>query len=256
MSRRAALGQRLASELGARGGHRLRRRRGSPRRPRRSRRASPRSSRAVSTAVTSRPSGLPVLVGAARCGRARRRARCRTRTPPARRGRAARARRRPCATRRASACGDRVRVLVGDRAAQRLVGARSCPPAASARVAASRYRFCATRWASPSCASLWLSSERTPAGTARTPTAIIGQDHDDDEEQPQAVAEARREEVAKAHARRGNIAASGASPRRTYPATIGVHGAGRKSCCRPTRGYSSVGRAPGSHPGGRGFESP
>ena len=46
------------------------------------------------------------------------------------------------------------------------------------------------------------------------------------------------------------------SPGHGSPATIGVSRRAGQFLPPPLRGYSSVGRAPGSHPGGRGFESP
>ena len=76
-------------------------------------------------------------------------------------------------------------------------------------------------------------------------------DHDDREEDPQASAEAHSTVTLK--------------PR--LPLLFGPRAARVEACIAATinvpllserrlRGYSSVGRAPGSHPGGRGFESP
>ena len=68
-------------------------------------------------------------------------------------------------------------------------------------------------------------------------------DHDDEED---------GESVAKAHV---GHRATGQPSRAT--ATIGpTVDADRLGTAVRSRGYSSVGRAPGSHPGGRGFESP
>ena len=77
-------------------------------------------------------------------------------------------------------------------------------------------------------------------------------DHDDDhEEEPEAAPEARSAALKSAH--RGRPEARSLHTTSWQLQSL-VHGMGRKPCL--PRGYSSVGRAPGSHPGGRGFESP
>ena len=65
----------------------------------------------------------------------------------------------------------------------------------------------------------------------------------------------KREAVAEAHVHPAASLRGARSAAR--PATIALAVAGPDSCFgTASRGYSSVGRAPGSHPGGRGFESP
>ena len=194
-----------------------------------------------------------------RCARARRPARRRTRTAPARRA--------ASSTRRAPA----LRAASSRRASIR----SGFPSAIASRSASSVLTISRpAALARPADSAVEVRRDPLRLGQLRVGLALLRarddleqhrrhgdhRDHDDDhEEQPQPIAEGRREEVAKAHAgggATGNLAAERVRQSQAPRLQSAFHGAPVNSCPPPLRGYSSVGRAPGSHPGGRGFESP
>ena len=145
--------------------------------------------------------------------------------------------------------------LVLDRRGQHDVALQRPRRGHRVRRASSWNRFCATVCASPSSE---LNFELSPA-SSRKKSATPDRDHrhDDDhrEEEPQPAAEGGLEQ---GHWSGGAGRQSSRDARWTSRARRLQCALGRQDpdSCRSAWGYSSVGRVPGSHPGGRGFESP